>query len=824
MGKSVTKTDDTRKRRILILILSFVVPVLIYFTVLVLLKFAPNGNKTLLFMDLKGEYTEYLGSLKYIFGGDDSLFFNWSRSMGGNVVGLYAFYSGGLFAFLSTLFSVEMMPVAVMVIELLMIGLCGLTMACFLEFGVSKKKGNLSIVIFASCYALMSYNMVYANCFMWLNGCIFLPLVLLGIEQILKGKRGLLMYGALAASMINNYYTAYMICLFSVLYFLFRMVGTYHRDPNTKKSNWPDVRKAGIRYIISAVLAAMTAAPVLLTVVIDLMKGKLTSDPETDARVFYYSFGDVFKKLLPGQYDSITTDNIHPQLYAGLLALVFALLFFVMKSIKIKEKIVAFIIGAIMLISFWHVGLDSIWHGFQLPHWFPFRYAFLFGFFLVYLAYRAYDELVQERGYEKISRIIGVKRPVAEIMVCALLLLVCSIELGNNAKNYINGLGRDFTYMEEEEYDTFLRRTKPLVDEVKETDDSWYRMDKDYEFSKNDSMLLGYKGMTHYSSTYNAAVNNLSPRYGLSRGWYWSSGYGATPLMDAVFGVKYRMATRPMPSTYQEKKKNEDVSLFENTLALPLGFAAGPTVVNSAIPDNDVFTNQSNLLSMLCGEPIELYTPVEYEREDIGIESDEDDAEREYRLTFTAPDDQPMFLHLQQTEGWDGQIFVNDQYLSDCFSLETNGAFYIGAFSPGEAVTVSIRTNNANFDQAWIVSQNTTLLTEKINKLKEHSLELTSYKGGNIEGTIKILGGQVIATSLPYDDGQTVYVDGEKVEASQWAETFLAIPVSAGEHQIRVTYTPKGWNLGLLVALAGVLGAIGLFVIVPKIKNKKKED
>ena len=411
---AITREEMTvsslKKHRIIILVLSFLIPVIIYFTVLMILGFMPNGDKTLLFMDLKGEYTEYLGSLRYIFGGDDSLFFNWSRSMGGNVTGLYAFYSGGLFAFISCLFSVEALPIAVEVITLIMIGLCGLTMAVFLEYGVGEKKASYGVVIFATCYALMSYNMVYANCFMWLNGCIFMPLIFLGIEQILKGKRGLIMYLSLAAAMINNYYTAYMICIFSVLYFVFRLVGLYFKNKETGESNFKTLRSACLRYMGMAVLSAMTAAPVLLVTVFDLMSGKMTSSSDYRSDTFYYPFEEVFKKFLPNQYDSITSENIHPQLYAGLIVLVFAILFFIIKSKGFREKIAAFVVVSILMISFWNIGIDKIWHGFQQPHWFPFRYAFVFGFFMVYLGYRAYDDIMHKKIFVKMSERFKTKR------------------------------------------------------------------------------------------------------------------------------------------------------------------------------------------------------------------------------------------------------------------------------------------------------------------------------------------------------------------------------------------------------------------------------
>ncbi len=808
----------SEKRRIIILSLSFLIPMIIYLVVLCVLGFFPNGDKTVLFMDLKGEYTEYLASLRYIFDGDNSLLFNWSRSMGGNAVGLYAFYSGGIFAFISCLFPLKMIYAAMEFIIILMIGLCGLSMAVFLEWGISRTKGNYSVIVFSVCYALMSYVCVYCNCLMWLNGVIWMPLIFLGIEQILAGKKGLVFYISLSLSMINNYYTAYMICIFSVLYMAFRMITLYKSDKEKHIDNKKELAVAGVKYISLAVLSALTAAPVLFTVVKDLIGGKLTSASDFSVDFFYYPFSETFKKLLPKAYDSITTENIHPQLYAGLIPLIFAMLFFIRKNIRMKEKVAAAAVIGIMLISFWCVELDRVWHGFQYPHWFPFRYAFVFGFFMVYLGFRAYDDTVTDSFVKKLSK--KYKRDPLNIncVISIVLLAVCSIELGANAANYINGLGDDFGYMQIGEYEDFYDKTKPLTDKVRAADGSWYRMDKDYEFSKNDSMLFGYRGMTHYSSTYNARVNMLTPRLGLAQSWYWNSGYGATPLVDALFGVKYRLCEKAMPSVYNKLDENGSVTLYENPLALPIGFQANRDVTALVAPTGDVFSNQNEVMNKITGDERAYFTPLEYNRTD---------AEGESILEFKAVSDDPVYLYMDPVDGWWGDIFVNDAYVNNYFSTETTCAVFLGEFTAGETVRISVRSDNASFDRAYIYSLDMDELGAAADKLKAGGLRVTSFGPGSVEGTIELGEESCIATTLPYEDGYSVYVDGEKCDYKPWADTFIAIEAPPGKHTVSIAYTPSGFIPGIICMCAAVLIAAGWFMwsfIMKKIKRGKEND
>ena len=48
---------------------------------------------------------------------------------------------------------------------------------------------------------------------------------------------------------------------------------------------------------------------------------------------------------------------------------------------------------AVFFLSFWIVPLDEFWHGMQSPNRFPYRYAFLFSFFLILTAYFQYRNM-----------------------------------------------------------------------------------------------------------------------------------------------------------------------------------------------------------------------------------------------------------------------------------------------------------------------------------------------------------------------------------------------------------------------------------------------
>lgn len=61
--KKVTKIFN---RSNIVILCSFIVPVLLIHCVLSSMGFYPFGEKTLLIMDMKGQYVEFFSSLRYI--------------------------------------------------------------------------------------------------------------------------------------------------------------------------------------------------------------------------------------------------------------------------------------------------------------------------------------------------------------------------------------------------------------------------------------------------------------------------------------------------------------------------------------------------------------------------------------------------------------------------------------------------------------------------------------------------------------------------------------------------------------------------------------
>ena len=78
--------------------------------------------------------------------------------------------------------------------------------------------------------------------------------------------------------------------------------------------------------------------------------------------------------------------------------------------------------------------------------------------------------------------------------------------------------------------------------------------------------------------------------------------------------------------------------------------------------------------------------------------------------------------------------------------------------------------------------------------------DLDKTKGDVIEGDINVEADGYFNISTPYDEGFTLYVDGQETAHEITDTAFIGLPLSAGEHHIRLEYHAPGANAGRIVS------------------------
>ena len=89
--------------------------------------------------------------------------------------------------------------------------------------------------------------------------------------------------------------------------------------------------------------------------------------------------------------------------------------------------------------------------------------------------------------------------------------------------------------------------------------------------------------------------------------------------------------------------------------------------------------------------------------------------------------------------------------------------------------------------------------------LDESPMEVTSYTSTSVDATITASTDGRVVTTIPYDTGWTVTVDGNTVDMTVFKDTFVSFAPSEGTHTIHHDYTIVMVFISVLQARLSVL-------------------
>ena len=160
-------------------------------------------------------------------------------------------------------------------------------------------------------------------------------------------------------------------------------------------------------------------------------------------------------------------------------------------------------------------------------------------------------------------------------------------------------------------------------------------------------------------------------------------------------------------------------------------------------------------------------------------------------------------------------------------STNQNYICHLGNVSAGATITVTAGDGQAlslcyayAFDEeAW---------QSDYELLNANPYVVDSYSDTKISGTVTAEKQGIMYTSIPYDKGWEVYVDGVKSKTTSICSGALTgVLVEAGTHEITFKYTPKGLVQGIVISFICLLIFLGLIFrtnIIGFIKNKSGKN
>lgn len=196
--------------------MAFIVPLIIMLAIYIMRGIYPFGDSVYLRSDMYHQYAPFFSNLWDKIRNGGSLQYSWDIGMGSNFLALYGYYlSSPINWFIALSLKESFRDYGLYNND--KIALSSFTFTYYL----CKHRGKISITaaIFGLFYALSGFTTAYSWNIMWLDSVVLLPLIVLGLERLVKEHKGLLYTITLGLAILSNYYIAIMICLSMVIYF-----------------------------------------------------------------------------------------------------------------------------------------------------------------------------------------------------------------------------------------------------------------------------------------------------------------------------------------------------------------------------------------------------------------------------------------------------------------------------------------------------------------------------------------------------------------------------------------------------------------------------
>lgn len=820
-------------------LLAFIIPVIVMISIFISREIYPWGEQMYLRSDM---YHQYAPFYKELFGkltNGESLTYSWDIGMGVNFTALYAYYLASPINLFIGFLPANHIPEIMGSLIILKIGLASFATSYYVKKHFNTNSPAIAVIgIF---YGLSSYFAAFSWNIMWLDCMILLPIILLGLERLVKENKTLLYCISLALCIFSNYYIAIMICIFVFLYFIVLLVS----DDNNKKDK-DYYLKRFFNFSLYSLIAGGIAAIILIPELFALSRTASGEFNFPETLVNYFSFLDMASRSLINVDPAIFAAH-DPNLYSTVGVFIFLPLYALSKNVNPKEKAAKIILVVFFLLSFNTNILTYIWHGFHFPNSLPCRQSFIYIFLTLIMCFEAMKNITEYTSRQIFSVFAGAcgliflieefyvsdtysfeiiyyslailamhlllivtyRNQKEKRMLVIYLLIVLAI-----AETYINTDATSISPTSRTAYVSDNESVDKLLTQIDKNDDSlFYRIEKYTRRTKNDAAWHGYMGVSTFSSTASAYMTDFLGLLGHERSTNAYSFYGHTPLTASMLSVKYMLSNQIYADDfdYRELVYSDDefkkyVYKYKNTL--PLGFYV-PKNINKDwyFEGNNPFAIQNSFVYTTTGIE-ELFTQIPI---DVYGTSN----------TIVAPDNS---IHLYayvvtSTEGVSVTITNEDgtHYSNKTYSgLKHKQIIDIGSVPANATVLITPTDSDLTSLQMYAYTFDNKKFESAFEILNKTSLELTKFEETLLEGKITTKEDGLLYTSINYEKGWTAYVNGEKVDTVPIKNAVIGIPITKGENVIKLTYTPEGLLLGSFISFASLLALLTLVYIHKK--------
>lgn len=863
--------------------LAFILPVLSMLIVYFIKDVFPFGDQMYLRSDCYHQYTPYLEILKDKLRSGGSLFYTWEIGAGMNFMAIAAYYLSSPLNLLTILWPSNMADIVSFFIVVKM-GLAGFSATYYLTKRFGNK--NISSVVFGMVYALSAYFAAFSWNIMWLDCMWLLPFIILGLDKLVNEKKCKMYCISLALGIFSNYYIGIMLCIYSVIYFVYLLcVSDFDTTLGKLKARLLVFKD----FVLYSLLGGCIAACTILPEYFNLLTTKSADSSFPAALEEYFSIlYMLFRSLICIPVADLKYPH-DPNIYCTVAVFVLIPLFWMCKHISKKERAGKTVIAIIMLLSFNLNIPNYIWHGLHFPNSLPCRESFLYIFLIITMAYEAFmyireytstqiigsagasvglilvlQELFKNTEFfsdlaidTSILKIIYFsllfitaytvlmfcyrKKPQLKAFFSYLMVLVvfCELTLNLAVTGIASTSSRKAYY---ESIDAYEQLNEVAENQAKSEGVNFYRTESASHATRNDGARFKYNSISTFSSVSSAAIQNYYDKIGLQTSYNAYSYYGHTPLTASLFSIKYEFsggnasipaATKLVSSTNFKTSTGSDskLNLYEYTNTLPLGFMINSsTMANWDTSTGNPFVTQNNFVTSAVSGGTPIFHKLKSDAVGSFKAEYDLDANDPYTVTGSEQTFDVYFFCTTSAENLTATITgsTNNNNTLSFSSTNQNYICHVGDVSAGATITVTAN-DGQTISACYAYAFDNEAWQKDYELLNSNPYQVESYSDTKITGTATASVDSLMYTSIPYDKGWTVYVDGEKTKATEICDSALTgVFVPAGTHTITFKYCPKGFVPGILITILCIAIFLclvfkeNILAFIDKTKKKRK--
>ena len=791
--------------------------------------YEPFGDFSLMFGDGAIQYRYFFSYFKDVLQGKNSINYSFSIGLGQTGIGILSYYLMSPVNLLVLFFEKSDINIFSDLIVVMKLCLAAASMAIYLQYRYNGKIPLLFQVLLSASWGLMQFSMEQLENIMWLDGVILLPLLLGSIYDLVHNKTFAPLSIIVALSIIIQWYTAAINCIFAIFWFLFE----YFLDNRNK--NFKDFLSTGSLFVWAMALGVLISSILFIPNVFSLQTGKGGS---FDWWMFSNTFrGNVLTAIVDYSIGAESTQEM-VSLYAGSFVLVGCLGGISINSNK-KKWIYACMLALCVMFFYWQP-FFTIFSLLKDASSYFYRYAYVSIFTIIFIAASFYSDKNQiTAGLFKnafvfaflillLNKVFSIREETdvytfafivfvvtglvlwyangnAKIIAVVVLLFVFSLEFYSNTEklfntNKVNDVVTYHDYTEELENVSANLRAYDSDNYRISIVPAWVSSENGITAQYSELMGIGEWGIASYNSAPDYIYLDFLAQIGYRHegGCIQVVNTSIIPV-DTMLGVKYVISSFPIHGfeLVEDLPQVYGKSVYRNPNALPMAFRYNPYDGLSLDAENQ-FEYVNKLWTRLSANEDKIFKPVETVRTE---------TKTGVRWSFMGK------------EG-DGVMYGNIPWWRyDSLSIDVNGKHnqtYAGWLSPSvfripcqnEESYIEIKTQDKDlFQTAQIYWFDEAAMRNHINWMLS--------RGGNVEN-IKIENGYIsceanagkdekLFLSVPANKGWTAYRNGEKIEIEKFADALINIPLVEGENFIELKYQVPGLYLGMIVSASGII-------------------